>query len=470
MIAALWLMSGAEAGPIVVQRVRVGHAVAFVDADVGGGEDFFVTNGNYAARNAIVTLYEEPLHVAVDGGLTDDDGYIVFSSLDKAKQYTLELWAKHDVNHDGERVLSVLDGAGLMEMALSEPFFPTGTSSFNVTTTIGQVFDASDAGNEWINAAAAASWSMFRRPGAFPRESDSGAVYRIIMAHPSTSNCAGTLAAGYCPTDQAVFLDPLDTYAWARKYIIVHEFAHELQHWALVPSPGQEPEDWIVPLDYDATSTVTGCKDHDEHHSYVSYEYQSAAIVEGMAHYITAVAFNDTTDTDCRFDPGGPYEWYLNGPDYDDQFSCEGYDPASGHPLGADAGGAEYANYPNVPAGAYFYFDTDGASYYGACSDNPVTTNRAIEFDWLRFLWDVDTKEGLNMADVVDAWFDANPAGGTLVDPWNEGDLGAAADMPLFRMHRSFVTLNGYLTQTEWDTLAGNPLANPPILGNGVNQ
>jgi hypothetical protein len=470
MIAALWLVSGAEAGPIVVQRFRVGHAVAFVDADVGGGDDFFVTNGNYAARNASVTLYEEPLHLAVDGGLTDDDGYIVFPSLDKAKQYTLELRGFHDLDHDGERVLVVEGPSGLTLSALSDPFFPTGTSSFNVTTTIGLAFDASEAGNEWINAAAAASWIMFRRTGAFPTASDSGATYRIVMESPYTGCNNHPLPAAYCNWDQRVFLDPDDPYAWQRKYIIVHEFGHELQHWALVPSPSANPDDWMHDVDYGADSTVTGCQDYDDQHSYVSYEYQSAAIAEGMAHYVAAVAFNDTTDTDCRFDPGGPYEWYLNGPNYVEQFSCEGYDPAVGHPLGADAGGAEYANYPYVPAGAYFYFDTDGASYYGACSTNPTTTNRAIELDWLRFLWDADTKLDLDTADIVEAWSEAYPAGGTLVDPWNQNDVGDADDMPLYRMHQSFVTFNGYLTQTEWETWAGNPVANPPVLGNGVNQ
>lgn len=454
-LLSMWLLGWllvpeAAAFPIVNQIIRVGHTVAFDDADNanGNGEEFFKTNTNYAAREAWVELYEEPSHTLAGQGWTDDDGYIQFNSVDKAKQYTLELYGWHDHNINGERQLSVLDASGFIVSALSSAFYPTST--LFTTTTISISFDAAVSGQEWVNSAAIGSWAIRRRPASFPTDSDNGAYYTIVMDDPANCPTPLSTAASYCYPEMAVYIDPTDVLGWARKYIIAHEFGHELQHWALVPSPSADPQDYMYGAGYEAPSDALGCRDYNPTHSFNSYEYQSAAIVEGMANYFAAVVFNNTSENDCRYDSGPSYPWVLGGAVTGAQFSCEGYDPSTGHPLGEDDDGAEYAF--GIPAGNYFLFDPPNTATTNLpCSDNTITTNRGIELDWMRFFWDLDNKEDIDLSDIINVWSSTKAAGGTITDPWNWGDSGDTGDMPRYRLNGVF---DYYGFGAQWDTWA----------------
>ena len=59
------------------------------------------------------------------------------------------------------------------------------------------------------------------------------------------------------------------------------------------------------------------------------------------------------------------------------------------------------------------------------------TWNRGSEYDWLRFLWDLDTDTDtgttIHTTQIADLWDDANP------HTWRSGDSGTA-DRPWTRM------------------------------------
>ena len=69
----------------------------------------------------------------------------------------------------------------------------------------------------------------------------------------------------------------------------------------------------------------------------------------------------------------------------------------------------------------------DGYAYLEDYCHHPWG-NRAVEWDWLRFLWRLDTEEGLSTADIFDIYDLAGP------DTWNATDGGDPADMPTQRM------------------------------------
>jgi hypothetical protein len=448
MSALLWAFAATLAsGAPVDQRFRVGHEVNLLDA-TGGGEDFFTTNDVYAARFAFVALYEEPGHSLVAFHYTDDNGYVLFEDIDDTAEYTLELFAAHDV-FDSWRDFYVKDSSGNIESALSGELQPNSTPT--QINTLGVIFTADpNVGQQWVNAAAIGSWVMYRRPGAFPTYLDNHAEYVIEMEDPSTGCANATQPANYCQGNQKVFLDPNDPYAWQRKFIIAHEFAHEAQHWNLVPTTTSDPTDYFYLADYNAGADAAHCQDAGAAHDFYSYEYQSSAIIEGMAHYLAAVAFNDTTEEDCRFDPAGGRVWVEDIQSSDDQFSCEGYPD--------DIGGIEWTGY-DIPGNDFFHFDYDEAgTNYEPCSDSTDNTNRAIELDWLRFLWDADNKGDLDTADIFVIWITAAPAGGGLLTPWSADDSGGSSAMPRLRMNNGFI-LQGF--EDVWDDWAAY---------NGVDQ
>jgi hypothetical protein len=439
----MWLASASWAA-LVDQQLRVGDRVDLLDAGIGGGEDFFVENTNvtYRARHAYVQLYEEPSHSLVASGHTDANGLITFEDVDTLKDYSLVRWSGHSIN---DRPFRVIDADDLSMSAQSADFSP-----YLVATTIDVVFDAAVSGQEWINVAAIGSWVIHRRQAAFPTYTDNEAVYTIKLDDPDNCPVSSAKNAIYCYPDLAVYIDPTTDDA-ALKSVIAHELAHELQHWALVPTPSSDPQDWMYSSDYDADSDANGCNDQGSGHNFNSFEYQSAAITEGMAHYVAAVAFNNTDQADCRFIPNSFVTWDPGLAPTGEEFSCEGWDPVLEE---GDDGGAEWIYY-DVPGHNHFDWDppTDpiGLPPYVECADNTTTSNRGIELDWLRFFWDLDHAEGLETSDVIGAWTAAEPAGGTLVDPWNANDDGDANDAPRVRLNAGF---DGLGFDTEWDNKA----------------
>lgn len=120
--------------------------------------------------------------------------------------------------------------------------------------------------------------------------------------------------------------------------------------------------------------------DNEQKHEAVSKEYQSAAASEGFAHYYAAVSFNDTAQSDCGFAYYKSTDWNLDD-NLDPQWvSCEG-GPMTG---------------------------VDGHDYLGDWCTGTLT-NRATEWDWLRFLWDLDTDEGVTTEQIFEIWAGAYP-------------------------------------------------------------
>ncbi len=183
-----------------------------------------------------------------------------------------------------------------------------------------------------------------------------GTTFRVNI---STGTCDGVGAWG--GTSMCFGNDPQGgPHTTASKYTIAHEIGHGVQ----------EAGAGLPFANYNPQLNIPACRcDHVRYanrlHCMQSVELQSAAIVEGFAHFIAALTFNDRRQRDCTF---GYYKEILG----DDGRVLP-------PPVGLDCSGPVrwMRNHGCVPR------------------DQPG----GVEWDWLNFLWNLHTAgaNGLTM-------------------------------------------------------------------------
>ncbi|MEZ4239375.1 MAG: hypothetical protein R3F59_25110 [Myxococcota bacterium] len=416
-----------------VDRVfQFGHEVYLDRTDSPGvvnGDDYFKTNGVYKARWALVYLIRDSDGALLESEYTDDDGLVHFQ-IPHNVAVRFRLFAHHDVNGSGRHVVVKEDATDLVHLFADGPVFYDWSLPGLPTTTTNVVFDGSVTGNEWINVAAIASWTVRRRASAFP----TGVYYKFALDDPG-----GGLAGKWDFSEETVLIDPgVSIDGWRYKTVIAHELGHALQYWA---NGAHQP---IT----DVSLNDASCPSAGTTHRVVSKEYQSGAINEGMAQWVAAVAFNNTTEADCKHVIHDNITWHVNSGLSPYPYSCEGY----------VVGG------PDQDAGVEDSFGVSGADYmhepHGtppndvACTDTTPNVNTAVELDWERFLWDLVTKEGVTFGKIVEAYDEAEP------QDWY---MGAPRDD--FANALEYVMTNG----TQWLDPYDNPWHNQAPR-NGVDQ
>lgn len=68
--------------------------------------------------------------------------------------------------------------------------------------------------------------------------------------------------------------------------------------------------------------------------------------------------------------------------------------------------------------------------------------NRSTEYDWMRYLWEMVTVQGLAIDDIWDIWVEADPA------TWSANDGGSAGDFPIERWEDA-ADLLGFSTEHD---------------------
>lgn len=258
----------------------------------------------------------------------------------------------------------------------------------------GKHYRATSASDAW-KVLSAASYSQYRRRG--------GLIYSTYRYYLDNSPCNG----GSCTRlddygDVACFLS---SNGRDRKYIIVHETGHALG-WKV---------DEMQPPNTDSGADYGDCvTDEDESHEMNQKEYQSNAAKEGFAHFYAATIFNDDTEYDCWYEYYKSVDWDLDGNNDDWTTNCEG-SPMS-----------------PIPSGDYLGYSCDGQ-----------LANRAVEYDYLRFWWDMTTDQDVYFTDCVEIWDYANPRN------WNDDDQGAGVDYVNYRLRDA---ADYYDLLSEWDS------------------
>ena len=233
------------------------------------------------------------------------------------------------------------------------------------------------------NMTAAMSWALYRR-----RWNVSGETF---IAHTDDiSPCPGAAA---CQSGGEMWFNPAASQIGYR-YVMVHELGHLLARKLDANTSSSK--------NYNASTTTCGPA---AGHQMTTKEHSSAAAVEGFAHYYAAVAFNNTSQSDCAF-------MYNKAQDFD-KTAGMGFDFFA--PGSISCEGSPVWNLAVV----------DARDYLGdMCSG--TLSHRANELDFLRFFWDLDTDEGLSFGEIANLLDRANPrnwnavgSNGSPNNPWD---------------------------------------------------
>lgn len=204
--------------------------------------------------------------------------------------------------------------------------------------------------------------------------------------------------------------------------MIAHELGHAISKKA--DGSGSTNVDYDADLECDIGFDCCTPAYDASMHKMNSKEYQSAAAVEGIAHFYSAVAYNeDVTQTNCEMEKHYQLDWDADGVEDDGfSFSCEGA-PVSGLGLSAH-------------------------DYFGDKCAFVHTANRGTEYDQARMWWDLRTDEGFSVSTIMAIWDAANP------HSWNATGDGSGTGYPADRLHDAAFTVGGSSMQTDFDTWA----------------
>ncbi|MCB9678696.1 MAG: hypothetical protein H6737_26575 [Alphaproteobacteria bacterium] len=418
MIAVLISLATPDAAAAsVFQKVCFKYDANFLD--VGNGDDHVTHNNTYKAQNAKYSISEYGGPTVSSGYLNDDGCVSLFLSNTKSYLYVMASQANfgaasidvHPTRSQAQQLYGHAVG----------PVTPTG-GTYNVTAS------ASIPGNDWVNVMIAWTKTFKRAPAAWP-----GYSYNLYMEAPSGGGAAaweadrfyqGTLYPG-------VSIDP-NNVAALYKFALVHELGHAIGFYvncqrdaACGTAQGEQPffENESDPCD----PTLTG---NDLGHDYNSKENQTAAEIEGWAHYVAAFTFNNVGETDCRYTPANIIRWNYDSVQQNntaEAFSCEGGEGTADN----DYGGAEFTD-PVIAV--------EGRDAFGQfCAGSGDVANRGMEVDWLRFWWDVHQTSGVTLDDILAIRADMGTNG------WSSLDTAPASLKVNSRVAQAFYA-NGLLS------------------------
>lgn len=361
----------------------VEYTVTINDATTSLGDDYWTSSDPKKARGAWFRIRNSGGTIIHGGYLNDDAPNIGCTSsaitLTDSATYTLELLSQSYVNGNHIRVRP--EGQPSNVHLYDEQYTATGGTK-TVTVTTG-------SGVQWTLAAIGGQ-ALFRQDGGL-----TGETYNIFNGTSITDGTAWTLneatdstglyGLGYCANGA---IGDVCIYGWARnrKCILTHELGHAMAMKANADVP------WAN--DYSALEGTCESTNFGSSHEMHTQEWGSAAAGEGLTgHGYAAAVWNDTSQSDCKFQ-------YYKAVDVDDDgtwesqaMSCEGGFTASSW-------------------GAF-----DARDYYGDVPCSNSGANKGTEYDWMRFSWDMLSDEGLTWADMMSIWVAADPD-----TWWDSGD------------------------------------------------
>ena len=354
--------------------------ILFADSDESGFDDYFNTNSH---KDALGAYY----YIKIAGGAGITTGYAAESgyyagctsvvALDSGVQYDVYVYSKAEVNGNTVYVYDEDTSPALYSDVVWDNWSPT--SSLPVTRST-----VTEGG--WVNLIAASSYAVHRNNGGMT--SKTYTIYAVGEDDDDTTACTGE-TVGTGDTENC------GGYIWMQpsrhddRYVIVHEMGHRVARYA----------NGDVSAHSDYTLAQTGTCEWSGH-AMTSGEFSSATANEGIAHLYPAVTFNDVTDEsgDCWF-------WYYKNVDWDN------YGGPNSTIHWADCETNDHCDNSGESCGPI-----DGNNYLEKECVMSSYENRGVEYDWLRFWWDLLNEEGLTYDDALDIWATAEP------NEWNAND------------------------------------------------
>lgn len=175
----------------------------------------------------------------------------------------------------------------------------------------------------------------------------------------------------------------------------------------------------------------------------LSMEYQSGAAREGWAGFFSAWLWNysGVPNADCFFDTHVIHDFDLDG-DIDNNYGDTGgdynVDPWDG---ALNCEGTEVPSdsvhwpVPMADDIENYVYDRDWLEdmYVAGACDVHDLSNRGTQYDWLRYLWDMRTDEGIPIEELADIYVDMCPT------TWakNDGEISSSEETPIGRLELS---------------------------------
>jgi len=407
----IFLAAGAAQATEYQVRFCLEWDIQFDDANDSTKDDFYNDNSVHEPARGVYVIVRESGNGPIEfqdfagdsgtyKGCTDE------LALDSSTNYKVNVFSKSYVNDNYVYVYDDEDSPSLLADVVWAAWSPTssGTETKQVPTA------------DWTNMVAAASHTVWKHNGGqtgydyiLYEEGEDGSTAAVCDDHSESAGrsvtCGGEIWIAQGHQDN--------------KYVIAHEVGHAMARYR---DEGKGPN---KDMDASQTSECTW----NSGHAMVSVEYQSAAAVEGLAHYIAATSFNDTSAYgDCWFYYYKNVDWNGDGTaDGIDWIDCEYNDHCDG-----------------VGESCTYIADED---HFGNECNASTTDNRGVEYDWLRFWWHMRTRQGVGFRDCMDIWDGADPKN------WNKNDIGSGANDPAERLDWS-ASQEGF--GTEWDDEAPN--------------
>lgn len=360
----------------------------FTDSDLGlplaQRDDYMFSNQNKIARGVLLRIDSSQPGAADIDLWTDWDGADAGCAdvvLDDIWTYDVKILSR--TNIDG--IFLEVNSTG--STAWSSQPLTSWTPVAGVTN-----IETVNAHRAW-NMTAAMSWALYRR--------NYGVSGETFIAHTDdVSPCSANAAA--CQSGGEMWFDNTSSLIGYR-YVMVHELGHLLAY----KFDGHNSSN----KDYGAAApTCTEFGGGTSGHAMSTKEHTSAAAVEGFGHYYAAVAFNNTSESDCAF-------MYNKTQDFDrTDAAASDFSP----PDSISCEGSPVWNLALV----------DARDYVGDMCTGTLT-HRGNELDFLRFFWDLETDEGLSFSQVAELVDRADPrswnAIGVNGDPDNVWDRFVAS-------------------------------------------
>lgn len=384
----------------VLATICIESQIDFVDADSSVGDDHVDDHSDLPTRGVHVQLLsggtvDKDVHVAESGPLAGCKSVLI----DDATSYTVQVLDDLEINDHTVDLELFIPSTGVF-------------SDFSAAWT-GQSFPS--AGTYYYELPDSMEWQVAAIVGHALERDDLGLESlhggEDFHVRVDPENDFGKFTS-WDRTNEIVYVGNLGD----KKYPVVHELGHAVGHYLNHDSSG-DPQSPARDYTYAATTCVG---DPDRSHHMNSAEYQSAAAWEGWAHFYSILAFNNTGDADCQFYYYQPIDWDYDGTDESRVASCDGIPPQSDTGITLSVGD---------------YLDD-------LCT---VANNRAVEYDWLRFWWDLVSTEAVSTATVGQIWDDAEPHSWVAQDP---SPPAGFLKKPAYRL-RQAADANGVLT--EWD-------------------
>lgn len=419
----------AEADASVSVRFCIRYDVEYAENEENGqalGDDYMTDNGfDPIARGVYVQVKDQSGSLVYDDFTPSTGTYagctsvLSLSTNPGQSIHTVQAMSRSEVNGNTIHVLkNNYEGPtrSLSHGTYQGRYWASSPASVNAiqlvpggspTITIGP--------HEAWNVLMAASWALHRRNGGFI--GNDYVLYSCPCTHSNTADPCDDESNGTPepPTGGSCNEHLTNSALQNRIFVsdfnsaVKHTMAHELGHAILIQGLGHPISPSLNAWPDDCYGVQNVGWTHE------SKEFSSGGINEGFADYYAAVAFNDTSESDCVFASQTFHDWDQDGVVdlIDEQW----------FPIDCEGGPPGYA----------------GPDYYSQqCLGGSEDDNRSAPFDWVRMFWDLDTdweaSYSIGVGDVLAIIDEANRYPTGAWNAWDASGDHVTTDSPAQRM------------------------------------